>query len=995
MLEPGKSAAHALGITRSWAKMEEFAVPPDDRISPTISPTAIADVALGIIGDAAASYGDVAIDPKRMAFVSQYFDSLIHGGDNRPYVDYARLLAAASYYLADYPGNAGVLTRRPFAAQIDALGLGEFLRRFLDDPFSTERMRWPAGSAFDAELRDFRKAVQAFLKTGASVEAVIGTLDTLRVSIYEKGSARELLLGDLTRACLIRHVRGFSPWVTLPLYSGLPLENWRDFITVKRPFRELWPSQVAIGESGIFQGRSGAIQIPTSGGKTKAVSLAIRCAFMSGRAKLALVVAPFNALCREIAADLQADFRGERDVKVGVVPDVRNSDSGVLRANGAKAIGVLTPEKLDYLLRVNPELSPEIGLIVYDEGHLLDDGTRGPMYELLLSSLKARLSSEAQVVFISAVVPNIAEIGRWLIGEDCGVVSGGRLTPTRRSIALVNWKGRRAQLQFISPENPARDEFFVPRMVDEYALELRGAERNERKFPATRISGAGRRRQTFRDPGQIGVLLASRLVQSGGVALFCGRKDSAVKVARDTVEAFSRGLPVAPPSVACDRRELERLSHYFSDLLGADSPATGACKLGILMHHGSMPLGARLCVEYAIQQQHAKVVLCTSTLAQGVNLPIRYLLIGGTSQGEDQIKVRDFHNLIGRAGRAGKFTEGVIIFIDPRIHDARAQKAWAWKNVEELLNPERAGSCASSLLDSISDRPQDPAEREGWQAHHDSCRRMIESFLLLTLDEVDDADAASEAAKGIAAQTLAYQQATTAQKGRLVALFDEIARAIVADEPDTGRRRIFSKTGVGLAQSKALADLVAGKADDEPPDTLAEALTLWWPALHPLLPKLMRAIPAGRALDTAQLWVSGAALPEITESLAGLTHGRRSFSGEDCVTICENELGFQGSLLIGSIAELLGDRHAMTSRLRTLQRALKAGLSLPSEMFIFEHIFPDRSLAQKVSHLIGHPDAARIPAEIFAHREEIEELLSERFPSYFGRRLEELVAVFM
>lgn len=995
MLEPGKSAVHALGITRSWAKMEEFSVPPEDRIAPTVSPTAIADVALAIIGDAAASYGETAIDPRRLAFASQYFDSLIHGGDARPYVDYARLLAATSYYLADYPGNAAVLAHRPFTAPIDAIGLGEFLRRFLDDPFSTEKLRWPTGTAFDAELRAFRKAIQGFIKTGATVEAVTGTLDTLREAIYAKGGARELLILDLARACLIRHVRGFSPWVTLPRFSGLPLDNWRDFIAVKRPFRELWPSQVAIGESGIFQGRSGAVQIPTSGGKTKAVSLAIRCAFMSGRANLALVVAPFNALCREIAADLQADFRGERDVRVGVVPDVRNADTGTLRVSGAKAIGVLTPEKLDYLLRVNPELSPEIGLIVYDEGHLLDDGTRGPMYELLLSSLKSRLSPDAQVVFISAVVPNIAEIGSWLIGEDCGIVSGGRLTPTRRSIALVNWAGRRAQLQFISPENPARDEFFVPRMVDEYPLELRGAERKERTFPETRVTGTGRKRQSFRDPGQIGVLLASRLVRSGGVAIFCGRKDSAVKVARDTVEAFSRGLPVAPPSVVCDRRELERLSHYFADLLGGDSPAAGACKLGILMHHGSMPLGARLSVEYAIQQQHAKVVLCTSTLAQGVNLPIRYLLIGGTSQGEDQIKVRDFHNLIGRAGRAGKFTEGVIIFIDPRIYQARGQKAWAWKNVEELLNPERAASCASLLLDSISDRPQDPAERELWQSHHDACRRMVESFLLLSLDTIDHADQASEAAKVIAAQTLAYRQATAPQKERLVALFDEIARGIVEREPDTDRRKIFSKTGVGLTQSMALAELVSEKADTDPPETIAEALSLWWSAIHPLLPKLMRAIPAGRALDTAQLWISGASFPEIRESLTGLKHGNRIFSIEDCVTVCENELGFQGSLLIGSIAELLGDQHEMTPLLRTLQRALKAGLADPSEIFLFEHIFPDRILAQEVSRLIDAPEAPRIPAQVFAQRESIEKIIEERFPSYFGRRLEELVAVFM
>ena len=59
-----------------------------------------------------------------------------------------------------------------------------------------------------------------------------------------------------------------------------------------------------------------------------------------------------------------------------------------------------------------------------------------------------------------------------------------------------------------------------------------------------------------------------------------------------------------------------------------------------------------------------RFVVCTSTLAQGVNLPIRYLIVTSVYQGKEQIKVRDFHNLIGRAGRAGMHTEGSILFAD-------------------------------------------------------------------------------------------------------------------------------------------------------------------------------------------------------------------------------------------------------------------------------------------------------------------------------------------
>lgn len=70
-----------------------------------------------------------------------------------------------------------------------------------------------------------------------------------------------------------------------------------------------------------------------------------------------------------------------------------------------------------------------------------------------------------------------------------------------------------------------------------------------------------------------------------------------------------------------------------------------------------------------MQHGLCKFVICTSTLAQGVNLPIRYLIITSLYQGAEKIKVRDFHNLIGRVGRSGMHTEGSIIFADPAIYD--------------------------------------------------------------------------------------------------------------------------------------------------------------------------------------------------------------------------------------------------------------------------------------------------------------------------------------
>ncbi len=64
-----------------------------------------------------------------------------------------------------------------------------------------------------------------------------------------------------------------------------------------------------------FKGKSAVIQLPTSAGKTKSTELIIRSAFLSERANIAIIVAPFKALCNEIKNDLSYAFENE-DIKV-------------------------------------------------------------------------------------------------------------------------------------------------------------------------------------------------------------------------------------------------------------------------------------------------------------------------------------------------------------------------------------------------------------------------------------------------------------------------------------------------------------------------------------------------------------------------------------------------------------------------------------------------------------------------------------------------------
>lgn len=290
-------------------------------------------------------------------------------------------------------------------------------------------------------------------------------------------------------------------------------------------------------------------------------------------------------------------------------------------------------------------------------------------------------------------IRNARDVAGWLIGDPDAVVGGEGLLPTTKSIAFASWQVARGQLQYVSPDDPDQVEFFVPRIITDIALPLRGRERAEKRFPLKQ------------DGGDIGLFLGLHLVPNGSVAVFCGRKDSVTKLCRRAVDIFARGVPYAEPVTVSDNNEVTKITRLSQEHLGDRSSATQASALGIFAHHADVPPGLRLSIEHAMKEGLAKFVICTSTLAQGVNFPLKYLIVTSTRQGGERILVRDFHNLMGRAGRAGMHTEGSIIFSTPTVYDQKNdfRQRWRWEEAKELLDSENSEPSWSSILGILDD----------------------------------------------------------------------------------------------------------------------------------------------------------------------------------------------------------------------------------------------------------------------------------------------------
>ncbi|MDR2409315.1 MAG: DEAD/DEAH box helicase [Bacteroidales bacterium] len=196
--------------------------------------------------------------------------------------------------------------------------------------------------------------------------------------------------------------------------------------------KELWPAQHLIGQFNILKGESSVTKIPTSAGKTKASEMIIRSAFLSGRTQLAIIVAPFRALCHEITNDLHTAFNGE-NVRINELSDIFEIDMSTENIFDQTQIMVITPEKLLYVLNYHKEVVANAGLFIFDEGHQFDNDARGITYELLLTTILMYISPGVQKILMSAVIKNAKEIGAWL-DERANIVSGSNLMPTFRSV---------------------------------------------------------------------------------------------------------------------------------------------------------------------------------------------------------------------------------------------------------------------------------------------------------------------------------------------------------------------------------------------------------------------------------------------------------------------------------------------------------------------------------------------------------------------------------
>ena len=407
--------------------------------------------------------------------------------------------------------------------------------------------------------------------------------------------------------------------------------------------------------AALERGSGVLVAAPTGAGKTVVGEFAVHLALASGRK--AFYTTPIKALSNQKYADLARLHGAER---VGLL-------TGDTTVNGDADVVVMTTEVLRNMLYAGSAALDGLGYVVMDEVHYLADRFRGPVWEEVI----IHLPDDVQLVSLSATVSNAEEFGDWLAtvrGDTTVVVSEHRPVPLGQHV-LVGDRLLDLYAGHVDPTAPGVDPPINPDLT--HLLRRQPPGERERRGPRDR----GDRGRGGHRPGT-GVRPAPRFVvvdeldQAGllpAIVFIFSRLgcESAVQ------QCLTAGVRLTTPAERADIRRVaeERCAAIPPEdleILGYDAFVEGLVR-GVAAHHAGMLPLFKETVEDLFSRGWVKVVFATETLALGINMPARSVVLEKLVKwdGSQHVDVTpgEYTQLTGRAGRRGIDTEGHAVVV--------------------------------------------------------------------------------------------------------------------------------------------------------------------------------------------------------------------------------------------------------------------------------------------------------------------------------------------
>ena len=382
----------------------------------------------------------------------------------------------------------------------------------------------------------------------------------------------------------------------------------------------LYPPQEEAIKSGVLEGKNLVLATPTASGKTLIAMMAAAKA-VEGGGKV-VYLAPLRALASEKYSEFKQVFgsiKKPESVRKNfrVMISTGDYDSSGESLGGGDVI-VLTNERFDSIVRHGATWVDQVSLFIADEVHLVGEDHRGPTLEMILAKI-IKFVPTAQILALSATISNTKDLAKWL----------------NANLVDMDWR----PVKLIEGIH----DYGVLAFVD-------GA---QKKITQTNRGAA------------IDVALDS-VRDSGQALIFCDTRKRSVSMAEKAAE-------VLPNFLSFD--ESTRLRELSHSILSSGEETDVSRRLaevvarGAAFHHAGLDNRHRKLVEDGFKDHFIKILTATPTLAAGVNLPARRVVLStlmrfdSEAGGQAPISVLEFKQMAGRAGRPRYDKVGEIVLL--------------------------------------------------------------------------------------------------------------------------------------------------------------------------------------------------------------------------------------------------------------------------------------------------------------------------------------------
>lgn len=552
-----------------------------------------------------------------------------------------QLYVAALYYLCDYSAIASWAMQKISIEDYDDAS-GQLLSFIVT-----------GGGSVSMGVRktyyEVFKDIEDFIRTGnyALLDVVVESYNK-KYDERDFDSPTDFYMTSVLR-CVLKKFHSDNIWRTL---RGIDASfDWTAYVehSYRQHILSFLPSQQDAIDKGLLNYKGAfSLKMPTSAGKSYITELLIYHEVHSNPNARILYLAPLRALSRELRDRFR---RIHKPLGFTYATKYGGSTASIVEDGIEDAqLLIATPESFLTIESSSQEALNSFTLVICDEGQLLEDLSRGINYEMLLTRLRAR--ENVRFLFISAIIPNIDVVNRWLKGTD-DHIGDSTYRPSKLILAeaLVGDDAVDVFVEGYGNENYEITGFITKEDAQDESL--RNYDEEKQRWKVANVP--------------VGCTLALRALRAGSVLLFTTGKTRGVgctTLANHLIKMLDYGAFDTPSDYVAAPDELNKIIEYSAFQLGNDHLFCQSLSHGFAYHHGDVPQDLREKIERAYDKGIFRLIISNTTLAEGVNLPIKTIVIAFAMDQSNPgyyLPNTRLKNIIGRVGRAGRERYGTIM----------------------------------------------------------------------------------------------------------------------------------------------------------------------------------------------------------------------------------------------------------------------------------------------------------------------------------------------